>query len=179
MTRSDAVLALSTFFLLASHAFEWDDSDSIPEVRFDDKPLRPIEALKLQRHSNPQWLFFVSSELVDSDNSTVLQEWDFVSHMIITPEQCHQIAEIIQMLDDALQRANPTVSNITSMAHKLGQEECDEDDQCPCDDADDEMHRRRVLISHRLLEVKTRSNAPGLKPPQEYPLRIASFSTQY
>jgi hypothetical protein len=177
MTRLDAVLALSTFFLLTSHAFEWDDSDSVPEVHFDDKPLRPIEALKLQRRSQPQWLFFISSELVDS-NSTVLQEWEFVSHILITPEQCYQIAEIIQMLDDALQRANPTVSNITSSAYRLGQEDCDEDDQCPCEEeADEGETRRRVLISHRLLEAKTRSNAPGLKAPLEYPLRVASFST--
>ena len=177
MARLDTVITLSTLLILTTHAFEWDDGDFIPEVRFDDKPLRPIEALKIQRHSNPQWLFFVSSELVDSDNTTVLQKWDFVSHMIITPKQCHQIAEIIEMLDDALQRANPTVSNITSTAHRLGQDDCDEDDGCPCEDAEEEMNHRRVLISHRLLEVKTRSNAPGLKPPQEYPLRVASFST--
>jgi len=164
------------FVIMTAHANDWDDGDDFPVVHFDDKPLRPLDALKLQRrNSDPQWLFFVSSELVDS-NSTVLQEWEFISHILITPEQCYLIADIIQMLDDALQRANPTVSNITSSAFRLGQEDCDEDDQCPCTD-DEQDNRRRVMISHRLLEAKTRSNAPGLKEPSAYPLRVASFST--
>ena len=149
----------------------WDETFEM--VRFDDKPLRPIDALKLHRQSEPQWLFFVSSEIVDSNN-TALMEWDFTSHMTITPEQCFQIAEIIQMLDDALQRANPTVSNISSSAYQLGGEDC-EDDQCPCDEGPDST--RRVLFSHLLLEAKTRSNSPGLKPPLQYPLRVASFYT--
>jgi hypothetical protein len=149
----------------------WEDDFDV--VRFDDKPLQSIDALKLHRRSAPQWLFFVSSQIVDSNN-TALMEWEFTSHMTITPEQCYQVADIIQMLDDALQRANPTVSNITSSAIRLGAEECEEDDQCPCDE---EPENRRVLISHLLLEAKTRSNAPGLKPPMEFPLRVADFST--
>ncbi len=150
----------------------WDDGD-FDIVRFDDKPLRPVDALKLHRQSEPQWLFFVASEIIDSNN-TALMEWEFTSHITITPEQCYQIADIIQMLNDALERANPTVSNITSSAFRLGSEEC-EDDQCPCDREPEA--NRRVLISHLLLETKTRSNSPGLKPPTGFPLRVADFKT--
>jgi hypothetical protein len=64
--------------------------------------------------------------------------------MTITPGQCYQIADIIQMLDDALEMANHSVSKITSSSFLLGSEEC-EDDQCPCDE--EQESNCRVLIS--------------------------------
>ena len=172
--RSALLLLLAT--TCAAFYDVWDDDFDM--VRFIDppsKPLRPIEQLKLQRRSDPQWLFFVSTELVDPDTNSTIMEWEMTSHMTITPEQCSAIASIIEMLDESLQRANPAVSNITSTAVRLGAQEC-EDAECPCEDQPE--NNRRVLISHRLLEVKTRSPVENLKPPLQYPLRVASSYTK-
>ena len=123
------------------------------------------------RSNNPQWLFFVSTEITtDNNSSTPLVEWEFISHMTITPDQCAMITDVVQMLDNALQRANPDVQNVTSAALRLGNQEC-VDGECPCTRKDQEG-RRRALVTHQLLEVKTRSSSPDLKPPLQFPLRV-------
>ena len=162
--------ALALLLLASCAAFE-------DVIRFDDMPRhskrpRPMEALKLQRHSSPQWLFFVSSRIIDTGSNSSLMEWELTSHMTVTPQHCNTDAGIVQMLDEALHRANPEISNITSSAFRLGTENC-KGDACPCGD----QPSRRVLMSHMLLEVKTRSPSPTLKPPLQYPLRVASFHT--
>ena len=71
-------------------------------------------------------------------------------------------------VDDALQQANPDVQNVTSTTLRVGNQECI-DGGCPCKSQET---NRRVLVSHRLLEVKTRSSSPDLKPPLRLPLRV-------
>jgi hypothetical protein len=120
---------------------------------------------------NPQWLFFVSTEIIDPNSTEPLMEWEFVSHITITPEQCGFITNVVEMIDDALKRTNPDVENVTSTAFRLGNNNC-VDGQCPCER--NETHRR-VLVSRLLLEVKTRSPSPDLKAPLQFPLRIKSI----
>jgi hypothetical protein len=125
------------------------------------------------KSNNPQWLFFVSTETIieQQNSSTPLVEWEFISHLIITPDQCEMISDVVQMLDDALQKANPDVQNVTSAALRVGNQEC-VDGECPCKKESQETHRR-VLIPHRLLEVKTRSSSPDLQPPLlRLPMRV-------
>ena len=128
-------------------------------------------AIKLPKHTsnNLQWHFFVSTEtIIELNSSTPLVEWEYISHVILAPDQCAMITDVVQMLDDALQQANPDVQNVTSTALRVGNQECI-DGGCPCKSQET---NRRVLVSHRLLEVKTRSSSPDLKPPLRLPLRV-------
>lgn len=152
-----------------------------------------------RQYDNPQWLFFISTEiLVDttanssSSSFEPLMEWEFVSHMTITPEQCGIITNVVQMLDEALQHANPDVQNVSSRAFRLGNNMCSSssssiDSVCPCDrrqeegqqnttDKDRSGRRGFIISSSLLLEVKTRSSSSQLRPPLQFPLRrVASF----
>jgi hypothetical protein len=118
----------------------------------------------------PQWLFFVSTEIIDPNSTEPLMEWEFISHLAITPEQCGYITKVVEMMDDALRHANPDVENVTSSAFRLGNNNC-VNGQCTCEKK--EAHRR-VLISRLLLEVKTHSPSPDLKAPLQFPLHIKS-----
>lgn len=131
----------------------------------------PSKTSSLRPYHHSRWIFFVSTAVVDGNSSNPLVEWEFISHLIITPEQCDAIANVVQTLDEALQRANPDVKNVSSTAFRLGNQDC-VDGQCSCKKAHD-MHRRgrrRVLITHLLLEVKTRSPDQHLKPPLQLPV---------
>jgi hypothetical protein len=122
--------------------------------------LRPHET-----QSNPEWLFFMSTEITDPDDnsSEPLMEWDFISHMTITPQQCGLVTNIVAMLDDALQHANPEIQNFTSTALRIGSQDCVEG-HCPCERNKGQL-RSRVLKDRLLLEVKTRSPSSYLNPP--------------
>ena len=123
--------------------------------------------------SNPQWLFFVSTEMVNStDSLEPTIQWDLVSHMTITPEQCELVTDVVEMLDDALHNANPGVPNMTSIALRVGNTNCTDEGNCPCENR---RARHRALFTRLLLEVRTRSPVPELKPPLQFPLRVASF----
>jgi hypothetical protein len=129
--------------------------------RSHNASLRPHET----KSTPPEWLFFMSTEITDpDDNSTEpLMEWDFISHMTITPQQCGLVTNIVAMLDDALQHANPEIQNFTSTALRIGSQECVEG-RCPCERNRGQL-RSRVLKDRLLLEVKTRSPSPNLNPP--------------
>lgn len=117
--------------------------------------------------SNPEWLFFVSTEIIDTTNtSEPLMEWELISHMTITPQQCGLITSVVAMLDDALQHANPEIGNVTSTALRIGNQDCVEG-HCPCERNNRRSRlRSRVLKKDRvLLEVKTKSPTPDLNPP--------------
>ena len=117
--------------------------------------------------SRLQWKYFVSSEILDDSNSTApLRQWAFTSLVSISPKQCDAISEILDSLDEALQRSNPGVENVTSSAYRFGNTECG-DGECLCEPAS-----RRILVAKRLLEVKTLSTASELKPPLQLPHRI-------
>lgn len=138
---------------------------------FESHPI--INPPPSNKTETPRWQFFSSVEEVAVINHTVTQiQWDFFSHMTITSGQCGRIASIVQMLNDALQRANPGVDKITSTASRIGNSVC-VDDVCPCRE---ELHRTRALITtRRLLEVKTRSSSPDLNPAILFPLHVTSF----
>ena len=180
MQPASSLLLLTTLSCSALD-IPWNPSVDMEEIVYftpDNNYTRAEPGVKIRPHNkseNPQWLFFVSTEIVDGNNNTSspLLEWEFVSHMTITPEQCGMITNVVQMLDDALQRANPEVGNVTSTALRIGNSDCVEG-QCPCER---ETAKRRVRISHRLLEVKTRSSSPNLKPPMQRKLRVTSFKT--
>jgi hypothetical protein len=128
-------------------------------VLFDKTPRS--ESPRLHRRDSLKWLFFVSSKIIDLNSTAVpLMEWELISHMTVTPEQCNTVSGIIRKLDEALQRSNPEVGNITSSAFRLGNRDCGRNNTCPCGQAS-----RRALVPHLLLEVKTRSPAPTLQPP--------------
>lgn len=114
-----------------------------------------------------QWKYFVSSEIiVDSNSTTPLRQWEFTSLVSISPQQCDAISEILDSLDEALHRSNPAIENVTSSAFRFGNTECD-DGECSCEPA-----TRRILVTKRLLEVKTLSSASELKPPLQLPRQI-------
>lgn len=127
--------------------------------------------------SSPRWLFVMSMETVERNSSEPLMEWDLISHMVISPEQCGFIANVVQMLDDALHRANPEVKNISSTALRLGNNDCTKNETCKCEETQD-TKQRRVLVPHRLLEVRTRSSSPSLMPPLQFPLRVTSLKSR-
>lgn len=138
---------------------------------YESNPNRTTTLRPHYESRNPQWLFFVSTEIIDPNSTESLMEWEFFSHITITPEQCGFITSVVEMIDDALKRTNPDVENMTSTAFRLGNNNC-VDGQCPCER--NETHRR-ALVSHLLLEVKTRSPSPDLKAPLQFPLRIKSI----
>jgi hypothetical protein len=107
----------------------------------------------------------MSTEITDPDDnsSEPLMEWDFISHMTITPQQCGLVTNIVAMLDDALQHANPEIQNVTSTALRIGNQDCVEG-RCPCERNRRQL-RSRVLKDRLLLEVKTKSPSPNLNPP--------------
>ena len=169
-----------TIILATCNALDipWNPSlDKEDTIYFDQLPtLSEPKQIKSPRASNnPQWLFFVSTEIVDTNSSEPIMQWDLISHMTITPEQCGIITDVVAMLDDALQHANPEVKNMTSTALRIGNNNCTADGECPCEH--NHQVRRRVLFTRLLLEVKTRSPTPDLKPPLQFPLRVASFQT--
>ena len=154
----------------------WNPSiDKEDIVYFDQLPTLPESKRMNSRRAsnNPQWLFFVSTEIVENNSTEPIMQWDLISHMTITPEQCGIITDVVAMLDDALQNANPEVKNMTSTALRIGNTNCTDEGECPCEK---KQHlRRRVLFTRLLLEVRTRSPTPDLKPPLQFPLRVASF----
>jgi hypothetical protein len=152
-----------------------DRISNIDTIRFKDAPPSDSHRLTKKHLETPQWLFFISSETVETNSTDPFVEWEFISHMTITPAQCDIINHVVQMLDEALQRANPGVENLNSTALRLGNTDCI-DGVCPCNRQKRGHHR--VFISHLLLEVKTRSSTPDLKPPLQFPLRVASFDTR-
>ena len=167
------ILALAAFITVCTTLdIPWNPStrDKEDTVYFDQKPERIRHA-----SNTPQWLFFVSTEIVDTNSSESVLQWDLISHMTITPAQCGLITHVVAMLDEALQHANPEVTNMTSTALRIGNTNCTDDGQCPC--VNRQHVRHRALFTRLLLEVKTRSPTPDLKPPLQFPLRIASFQT--
>ena len=160
-----------------------------------------------QHKDKTRWLFFVSVDILalhdddakntsnsSNNNQSMMQlsaveeeerptpnVWEFSSQMIITPDQCDTIFNLVGMFDEALQHANPDVLNVSSTAFRLGNSECI-DGVCQCNDKNEEHQqqqnrsRRVLIISHALLEVKTRSSSSSLKPPLQFPTRTASSS---
>ena len=137
-----------------------DKEDTVYLTRPRDINLRPHK-----EQNNPEWLFFISTEIVDTNNSSSspLMEWELISHMTITPQQCGLVTNVVAMLDDALQHANPEIQNVTSTALRIGDQDCVEG-HCPCERNRRKL-RSRVLKDRVLLEVKTRSPSPNLNPP--------------
>ncbi len=127
---------------------------------------------RLRAATSPQWLFFVSAEMVNATEEPAAIQWDLISHMTITPEQCELVTDVVEMLDDALHNANPGVPNMTSIALRVGNTNCTDEGNCPCENS---RARHRALFTRLLLEVRTRSPVPELKPPLQFPLRVASF----
>ena len=183
-----------------------DDGDDSPSPSL----MNPSLSSALHPHSKskhyPRWLFFVSVDILalhgndaknnsnSSNNQSMMQlsaveeeerptpnVWEFSSQMIITPDQCDTIFNLVGMFDEALQHANPDVLNVSSTAFRLGNSECI-DGVCQCNDKNEEHQqqqnrsRRVLIISHALLEVKTRSSSSSLKPPLQFPTRTASSS---
>lgn len=109
--------------------------------------------------------FLNRTESASSFGTNTLIQWDFFSHMTITSGQCDRIASMVMMLNDAFQRVNPTVDNITSTASRIGNSAC-VDNICPCKK---EIHRRMMISPRRLLEVRTRSSSPDLNPVLRFP----------
>jgi hypothetical protein len=119
-----------------------------------------------------RWQFFTWVDVFNRNDNVTMLEWDFFSHLTITSGQCDHIATMVQLLNDALKRANPDVENITSTASRIGNSICVEN-ICPCKKPSD--RKTRAMISRRLLEVKTRSSSPDLKPAVQFPLHVTSF----
>ena len=166
------LLALAAFITVCNTL---DIPWNLPKDREDPVVFDQLFEQANSRHAsnNPQWLFFVSTEIVDNNSSEPFMQWDLISHMTITPDQCGIITQVVAMLDEALQHANPEVINMTSTALRIGNTNCTDDGQCPC--GNNQPIRHRALFTRLLLEVKTRSPTPDLKPPLQYPLRVASF----
>jgi len=132
--------------------------------------------------NNNQSMMQLSAAVEEKEERPTPNVWEFSSQMIITPDQCDTIFNLVGMFDEALQHANPDVLNVSSTAFRLGNSECI-DGVCQCNDKNEEHQQqqqnrsRRVLISHALLEVKTRSSSSSLKPPLQFPTRTASSSS--
>jgi hypothetical protein len=141
-----------------------------------EQPLSTKGTNRLRAATSPQWLFFVSAEMVNATEEPAAIQWDLISHMTITPEQCEIVTDVVEMLDDALHNANPGVPNMTSIALRVGNTNCTDEGNCPCENSQ-QRTRHRALFTRLLLEVRTRSPVPELKPPLQFPLRVASFET--
>jgi hypothetical protein len=168
--RSNTILPALLLFTTCCNALDVPWNPSI------DTALKFKGTNDRRASSNPQWLFFVSTEMVNStDSLEPTIQWDLVSHMTITPEQCELVTDVVEMLDDALHNANPGVPNMTSIALRVGNTNCTDEGNCPCENS--HTRHTRALFTRLLLEVRTRSPTPELKPPLQFPLRVASFKT--
>jgi hypothetical protein len=170
--RSNTILPALLLFTTCCNALDvpWN-----PSIDREGNSLKSKGTNSLRASSNPQWLFFVSAEMVNAtDSLEPTIQWDLISHMTITPEQCELVTDVVEMLDDALHNANPGVPNMTSIALRVGNTNCTDEGNCPCENR---RARHRALFTRLLLEVRTRSPVPELKPPLQFPLRVASFKT--
>ena len=143
-----------------------------PSIDREGNSLKSKGTNRLHAATSPQWLFFVSAEMVNATEEPAAIQWALISHMTITPEQCELVTDVVEMLDDALHNANPSISNMTSIALRVGNTNCTDEGNCPCENR---RARHRALFTRLLLEVRTRSPVPELKPPLQFPLRVASF----
>ena len=149
---------------LLNDFMQYNTTIKLPSETMVTKPYNKTESNR--------WNFFTSIEVSSQNDTVAMLEWDFYSHVTITSGQCDRIATMVQLLNDALRRANPDVENITSTASRIGNSICVKN-VCPCTIPRDS--RRRAMISRRLLEVRTRSSSPDLKTAVQFPLHVTSF----